>query len=155
MARVFGHPRDRFGRVEHGQAGKKQFAKYDPLAESRLYAKIQTPGESVQKPGHLPSAARLDLGETVAHDDPVDRRPPGGLADSVLRPYHFAVIARREHLASDPIDPHQGVQVQKAVVERGEQDIGMGVPQPRQIGEVSRGVHDHELAVGHVGKGRS
>jgi hypothetical protein len=95
--------------------------------------------------GHDPLVAGVQAVQAVAHDDPVGRplAPLGTLY--LLPPNHLGVLTGADDAPAFRVDAGQDVEIDKAVVERGDQGIGPGVTESRERAVTARRVDDDDL----------
>ena len=146
MGHVERHPGALFAQVEHGEALQEELAEDDPFVEAVEAAAADAPGELLQGQADALFVARVERAEPVAQYDPVDR--PAAIHGAALPPFPdgLAVDARAEHARRRAADPGEQVEIDEAVVDRRDQDIGAG---NRVAGQriVGAGTIEHDRVV--------
>ena len=129
--------------VEHGQALQEQLAEDHALAEPGRQPEADALRQLVQHLTHLALVVGLEVGEPVAHDDPVDRAAVALGAGLALVPDHLGIDARPQDVAGAAVDMSDHVEVDEAVVHRGDQGVGVGVRGAGQEAVGAGAVDDH------------
>ena len=146
MGHVEGHPGAFLAQVENGEALQEKLAEDHPLVETVEAAEADAPGELLQGQADALLVARVERAEPVAQHDPVDR--PAAAHGAALPPFPdgLAVDAGPQDARRRAADPGQQVEIDKAVVDRGDQDIGAG---DRVAGQriVGAGTIEHDIVV--------
>jgi len=134
--------------VGDGQAEREQLAIDDPVAQTGADAESHPLGQRRQPFVDALAVTGLDAGQAVAQHDPVQRLALAGQGAGLARlPDGLGIDARLEQIEAHRVDMAQDVEVDEAVVHRGDDQVGAGMGQPRQ-GRVAAGrVDDHEVGV--------
>ncbi len=86
------------------------------------------------------------MGQTVAHDDPVNGPTINRRPAFARIPHHFGIDAGPLDRQTVGINPRKHVQIDEAVIDRCNQCVGTGMGKTRQIIVTARAIHDHEIA---------
>src|SRR3546814_6179504 len=109
--------------VEQGEASREKLAIDDALAEPRDDAETDASRQLGQRLADAAHIVRVDVLETVAQDDPVDR-PPVALRARLARvPDEFGVEARPRRLKRRGLALPDQVAIDEAVVARRHQRV--------------------------------
>ena len=104
MARIPARLRWRAGLVDNRQSLVEEFPKHDPLTQAGRNPETDTFRQALQQTRDIAFVTGIDMGQAIAHDDPVDRCQAFQYTPVALFPYQLGVNARGQDLASLYVD---------------------------------------------------
>ena len=134
--------------VKRGEADREEFAKNDALGNAVGHAEAQLHRQTAQAGIDLLLVARGDVGHAVAHHDPVEDRIIGLTALAAGVAHRGRILRMLDDLVADRIDAGEHIEIDKAVVHRGDQRVGDAMRQPVEERVGARRIDHHEIVAG-------
>src|SRR5208282_659729 len=131
--------------IERGQSAREKLTINDPLGKTINRAKAELLGKDIDSGSDQPLIARSQRRQEVAYDHPVGQAAIDQAALPARLTHHFGVVADAGHLEGGRIDDAEHIEIDEAVVKRGNQRIGHRMGQPHQVRIAARRVDDDEI----------
>jgi hypothetical protein len=134
--------------IEQRQALQEQLPENDAFGQARRQAETDAPGERSQGGADSLLVLCLDTAcrSAIAHHNPIDRTTSGVRFALPAFPNHLAINARPHCFGRIRIDRAQEIEIDKGIVERRDQGVGMAMRDARKMAVARGNVDNDEIA---------